>query len=96
MIVLFCDEAVIDAGEFAIDAEYLCWFHTRVGGGLGIEDPAVGVGYETVALLEGLGRCIVGWEPDEDVIACDGEIEDYVAVGVLVAPGNVAVEGWVS
>ena len=93
MIVLFCDEAVIDAGEFAIDAEYLCWLHTRVGRGFGIEDPAVGVGYETVALLEGLGRCIVGREPDEDVIACDGEIEDYVAVGVLVAPSNVAVKG---
>jgi len=66
--------AVVNAGEFAIDAEGAGWCYAGAGGGLGVEGPAVGVGDELVALEEG-GWCWgggVGWEEEEDVVGGDG------------------------
>jgi hypothetical protein len=53
VIVLLGQHAVIYARELAVDAETTRGLNARVGGRLGVEDPAVGVGDELVALEEG-------------------------------------------
>lgn len=92
MIIRFRDEPVVDAGEFAVDAEELRGLDVCTGCGCGVEGPAVGVGDEFVALGEGGAGGGVGGEPEEDVVGCDGEVEDYVAVFIFVATCDVAVE----
>ena len=72
MVVLLRYEAVIDPGELTIDGEDFGGGDARVGWGFGVENPAVGVGDEFVALLESFGRCVLGWKEEEDVVAGDG------------------------
>lgn len=94
MIVRFGDEAIVDTGEFPVDAENLRWSYTRVGGRFGIEYPAIGIRDEFVSVLKSLRWCVVGREPEKDVVECVGDIEDDVTVRILVASGNVSVETW--
>ena len=46
------EESIVDAAELAVDAEDAGGLDAGVCGCLGIEDPAVGVGDEFVALVE--------------------------------------------
>jgi hypothetical protein len=66
----FCEVAVVDAGELAVDAEGAGWRYAGAGGGFGVEGPAVGVGDELVALEGGGGRWggRVWGEEEEDVV----------------------------
>ena len=70
VVVGLCQDAVVDAGELSVDAKEAFGLDARVCGGLGVEDPAVRVGDEFVALEEG------GWgrgggvrgEEEEDIV----------------------------
>lgn len=70
VVVLLGQDPVVDARELAVDAEGLERLDACVRWGLGVEDPAVGVGDEFVALQEGRGRVGegVGREEEEDVV----------------------------
>lgn len=70
VVVFLCKDAVVDAREFAVDAEYTSWLDACMCWHLGIEDPAIGVGYKLVALEErGWGRSRGVWgEEEKDIV----------------------------
>jgi len=78
VVVLSGQHSVVDARELAVYAEDFGRLDACVGWRVGVEDPAVGIGVESVALKEG-GGCvgeIVGGEEEEDVVGGDGEVND--------------------
>lgn len=93
MRVGFCDPAVVDTGEFAVEGKGLGWLDAgRIGLRNGrIEGPADGWRLQFLA-LGGRGSARFGWEEEEDVAVCVCAVEDYFAAGELVAACCVAVE----
>lgn len=95
VLVRLGDPAVVDAAEFAIGGpdergRDAC----LVGLGGWVEDPAGGGTGEAVGSRDKVGGFGIGGPPEEDVAVGDGEVDDDVAVLVLVATGDMTVEGW--
>ena len=96
MVVLLGQNAVVYAGELAVDAEdtgrldaCICWR-------LWVENPAVGVGDQLVALEESCwGRCrCVRWKKEKDVVGGDREVANNMTIFILVAACYVTMEAW--
>lgn len=85
--------AVVDAAELAVGGPDERGRDARVGFGGWVEDPARRGAGEAVGAGAPVGGSWVGRPPEEDVAVGDGEVDDYVAVLVLVAAGDVAMEG---
>ena len=93
VIVGFCDEAVVDAGEFSVGAPGL-GLDAGVCRGFGVECPAAGWGGEVVAFGKVGGGLVVRWKPEENIAVGDGEVDDDIAGGVFVTAGYVSMETW--
>jgi len=50
VVVLLRQNSIVDAGELAVDTKEFMRLYPRVGGGFGIEDPAVSIRDQLVAL----------------------------------------------
>ena len=92
--------AVIASTELAAGVPRLCWLHavSSIAGilwvplSLGIEDPSTRLGLQLVPLQDAADWRVFGWEEEEDISICHGEVEDDESIRVFVAACCMAME----